>query len=64
MQGKKQSNAKKKRKSGTLSGRSTKYYGWLAMFCGLPALDKFQCGPYASRKCVVTLDYTVLVGKS
>jgi hypothetical protein len=35
-----------------------------AMFCGLPALDKFQSGPYASRKCVVTLDYVVLVGKT
>jgi hypothetical protein len=34
------------------------------MFCGLPALDKFQSGPYASRKCVVTLDSAVLVGKS
>jgi hypothetical protein len=34
-----------------------------AMFCGRKALDKFQSGPYASRKCVVTLDYTTLVGK-
>jgi hypothetical protein len=40
-----------------LGGRS-------AMFCGLSALDKFQSGRYASRKCVVTLDYAVLVGKS
>jgi hypothetical protein len=47
-----------------LGGRLTKHYGWPAMFCGLPALDKFQIGPYASRKCVVTLDYAVLVGKS
>jgi hypothetical protein len=27
----------------------------------IPALDKFLCGPYKSRKCVVTLDYTVLI---
>jgi hypothetical protein len=38
--------------------------GGPAMFCGLSALDKFQSGPYASRKCVVTLNYAVLVGKS
>jgi hypothetical protein len=38
--------------------------GQPAMFYGLLALDKFQSGPYASRKCVVTLDYTVLVSKS
>jgi hypothetical protein len=40
-----------------LGGRS-------AIFCGLLALDKFQSVPYASRKCVVTLDYSLLVGKS
>jgi hypothetical protein len=47
-----------------LGGCPAKHYGWSAMFCGIPALDKFQSGPYASRKCVVTLDYAVLVGKS
>jgi hypothetical protein len=47
-----------------LGGRPAKHYSRTAMFCGLPALDKFQSGSYASRKCVVTLDYTVLVGKS
>jgi hypothetical protein len=47
-----------------LGGSPVKHYGWPAMFCGLPALDKFQSGPYASRKCVVTLDYAVLVSKS
>jgi hypothetical protein len=34
------------------------------MFYDLLALDKFQSCPYASRKCVVTLDYAILVGKS
>jgi hypothetical protein len=47
-----------------LGGSPVKHYGWPAMFCGLPALDKFQSGSYASRKCVVTLDYAVLVSKS
>jgi hypothetical protein len=47
-----------------LGGRLAKHYGQPAFFCGLLALDKFQCGPYASRKYVVTLDYAVLVGKS
>jgi hypothetical protein len=64
IQGKKQSNAKKKRKGGTFRCPPAKHYGRLAMFCGLLALDKFQSGPYASRKCVVTLNYAVLVGKS
>jgi hypothetical protein len=45
-------------------GCPAKHYARSAMFCGLLALDKFQSGPYASRKCVVTLDYTLLVGKS
>jgi hypothetical protein len=47
-----------------LGGRLAKHYGQPAFFWGLLALDKFQCGPYASRKYVVTLDYAVLVGKS
>jgi hypothetical protein len=47
-----------------LGGRLAKHYCQPAMFCGLPALDKFQSGPYAPIKCVVTLDYAVLVGKS
>jgi hypothetical protein len=64
MQGKKQSNAKKNKKSGAFRWLSAKHYGRSTMFCGLPALDKFQSGPYASRKCVVILDYAVLVGKS
>jgi hypothetical protein len=55
---------KRRGKVAHLGGRPAKHYGRLAMFCGLLALDKFHCGPYASRKCVVTLDYAVLVGKS
>jgi hypothetical protein len=47
-----------------LGDRPAKHYGRPAMFCGLPALVKFQSGPYTSRKCVVKLDYAVLVGKS
>jgi hypothetical protein len=47
-----------------LGGHPAKHYGHTTMFCGLPALDKFQSGPYASRKCVVALDYVVLVDKS
>jgi hypothetical protein len=47
-----------------LGGHPAKYYGHPTMFCGLSTLDKFQSGPYASKKCVVTLDYAVLVGKS
>jgi hypothetical protein len=64
MQGKKQSNAKKRGKVAHLGGRPAKHYGRPTMFCGLPALDKFQSGRYASRKCVVTLDYAVFIGKS
>jgi hypothetical protein len=30
------------------------------MSCGLPALDKFSCGPYASRKYVVMLGHAVM----
>jgi hypothetical protein len=55
---------KKRGKVALLGGRLTKHYGWPTMFRGLLALDKFQSGPYASRKCVVTLDYALLVGKS
>jgi hypothetical protein len=47
-----------------LGDRPAKHYGRPAMFCGLLALDKFQSVRYAPRKCVVTLDYAVLVGKS
>jgi hypothetical protein len=47
-----------------LGGRPAKHYGRPAMFYGLLALDKFQSGPYASGKCVVTLNYAILVGKS
>jgi hypothetical protein len=56
--------AKKRGKVTHLGGRPTKHYGQPAIFCGLLALDKFQSGPYASRKYVVTLDYVVLVGMS
>jgi hypothetical protein len=63
IQGKKQSNAKMKRKVVHLGGRPANHYDRPAMFCGLPSLDKCKSGPYASRKCVVTLDYAVLVGK-
>jgi hypothetical protein len=55
---------KKREKVVLFGGRSTKHYGRSALFCGLLALDKFQSDPYASRKCVVTLDYAILVGKS
>jgi hypothetical protein len=47
-----------------LGHHPAKHYGRPAMFYGLPALDKFQSGPYASKKYVVTLDYAVLIGKS
>jgi hypothetical protein len=64
MQGKKQSNAKMKRKSGTF-WRLPSQTLWPAGLVLWPqAVDKFQSGPYASRKSVVTLDYAVLVGKS
>jgi hypothetical protein len=55
---------KRRGKVAHLGGHPAKHYDWLAMFCGLPALDKFQSGPYAFKKCVVTLDNAVLVGKS
>jgi hypothetical protein len=47
-----------------LGGRPAKHYGRSTMFCGLPALNKVKNGPYASRECVVTLDYAALVSKS
>jgi hypothetical protein len=46
-----------------LGGRPAKPHGRLAMSCGLPALDKFLSGPYASRKYVVMLGHTIMVGK-
>jgi hypothetical protein len=55
---------KRRGKVAHLGGCPAKHYGRLALICGLSALDKFQSGPYAYRKCVVTLDYAVLVGKS
>jgi hypothetical protein len=64
MQGGNRAMRKRRGKVLHLGGRPTKHYGWSIMFYGLPALDKFQCGPYASRKCVVTLDYAILIGKS
>jgi hypothetical protein len=33
------------------------------MSCELPALGIFPCGPYTSRKYVVMLGHTVMVGK-
>jgi hypothetical protein len=54
----------KRGKVAHLGGWPTKHYGWPAMFYDLPALGKFSSVPYASRKCVVILDYAVLVGKS
>jgi hypothetical protein len=56
MQGKKQNNAKMQREIGALRWSA-------AMSCGLPALDKFSSGPYASRKYVVMLGHDVIVGK-
>jgi hypothetical protein len=55
---------KKRGKVAHLGGRQAKHYGQPGMFCGLPVLDIFQSGPYASRKYVMMLDYTMLVGKS
>jgi hypothetical protein len=55
---------KRRGKVAHLGGHPAKHYDWSAMFYGLLALDKFQSGPYAFRKCVVTLDYAVLVDKS
>jgi hypothetical protein len=46
-----------------LGGRPAKPHGRSAMSCGLPALDKFPRGPYASRKYVVMLGHTVMVNK-
>jgi hypothetical protein len=37
--------------------------GHPAMSCGLPAMDKFLSGIYASRKYVVMLDHAVMIGK-
>jgi hypothetical protein len=44
-----------------LGNRPTKPHGQPAMSCGLPALEKFLSGPYASRKYVVMLDHAVVV---
>jgi hypothetical protein len=55
---------KRRGKVAHLGGHPTKHYGQSAMFCGLLALDKFQSGSYSSKKCVVILNYAVLVGKS
>jgi hypothetical protein len=55
---------KQRGKMAHFEGRPTKLFCRSAMLCGLPTLEKFQSGPYASKKCVVTPDYAVLVGKS
>jgi hypothetical protein len=54
---------KRREKLVQLGGRPAKPHGRLAMSCGLPALDKFLSGPYASRKYVVMLGHTIMVGK-
>jgi hypothetical protein len=46
-----------------LGGCPTKPHGRRAMSCGLPALDKFLSGPYASSNYVVMLGHAVMVGK-
>jgi hypothetical protein len=46
-----------------LGGCLAKPHGRPAMSCGLPALDKFLCGPYASRMYVVMLGHAIMVGK-
>jgi hypothetical protein len=46
-----------------LGGYLAKPHGRPDMSCGLPALDKFSCGPYTSRKYVVMLGHAVMVGK-
>jgi hypothetical protein len=56
MQGKKQHNTKNKGKLVHLGGRP-------AMSCVLLALDKFPSRPYASRKYMVMLGHTIMVGK-
>jgi hypothetical protein len=53
-----------------LGGRPTKHHGRPAMSCGLPALDKFLCGLYTSRKYVdkflsglyISRKYVVMLG--
>jgi hypothetical protein len=64
MQGKKHSNAKMKRKSGAFR-RPPGQTLWLAGHILWPSDPRqIQKCPYASRKCMVTLDYAVLVSKS
>jgi hypothetical protein len=46
-----------------LGGRLAKPHGGSAMSCGLPALDKFLSGLYASRKYMVMLGHAVMIGK-
>jgi hypothetical protein len=47
-----------------LGGRPAKPHGRPAMSFGLPALDKFPSGTYASRKYMVMLAHAVVVGMS
>jgi hypothetical protein len=54
---------KRRGKLAHLGGRLAKPHGQPAMSCGLPALVKFPCGPYVSRKYVVMLSHTIMVGK-
>jgi hypothetical protein len=46
-----------------LGGRPAKPHGRPVMSCGLLALDKFPSGLYTSRKYVLMLGHTVMVGK-
>jgi hypothetical protein len=46
-----------------LGGHLAKPHGRSGMSYGLPTLDEFLSGPYASRKYVVMLGHAVMVGK-
>jgi hypothetical protein len=46
-----------------LGVRPAKPHGRPVMSCSRPALNKFPCGPYASRKYVVMLGHAVMVDK-
>jgi hypothetical protein len=43
---------KRREKVTHLGGRPAKHYGQSTMFCGPPALGKYQSGPYSSTKLV------------
>jgi hypothetical protein len=54
---------KNRGKVGEFGGRPAKLPGWLARYCGLPALANFPPSPHSSRKYVVMLGHAVMVGK-